>query len=223
MAALSHSPVWFEQHCETLKQDLDLVNVLYGHMVSVDQGFLLGSNCRQPYENQLVLQRKLQVGDEFFGFVRSVEKPSIREEYVFRPAAFDQGVFYLREKIAAAIKQSLIEYRRLSVAEVCCFERWKSHSSENDKPSDCLSVTPNAPRRRYYLYADNPKAYVTARELEYLRLLVKGYKSASIAETLSVSSHTVDAQLRNIRKRLGCRNIIEVVNILYQNRLLVVK
>ena len=222
MAALAYMPRWFEQCCEVLKKELDLQDVMYGQMVSSDKGFVLGAHDVLP-KNQLILQRNLQVGSEFFCFSRSDEQSSVREAYVFRSAVFDQGVFYLREKVALALKQSKLDYHKLSAQEMACFERWLAYPAVSTQLFSGVSSSSNVPCRRYYLYADNPRAYITARELEYLRLIVQGYKTENIAERLSVSAYTVQAQLRNIRKRLNCRSIIEVVNILYQNKLIMPK
>ena len=49
-----------------------------------------------------------------------------------------------------------------------------------------------------------------AREREVLGLVADGLRSAQIAAQLGISSHTVDAHRRNIRRKLGLRNTAEL-------------
>jgi len=52
---------------------------------------------------------------------------------------------------------------------------------------------------------------ITARQLQVLVLVAKGYKSIEIAETLQLSKHTVDNHRKNMLKKSGTSNSMELV------------
>ena len=51
----------------------------------------------------------------------------------------------------------------------------------------------------------------TARELEILSLITRGYSTKSIAETLFLSAETFKVHRKNILKKSGCNNVAELV------------
>ncbi|MBK9222615.1 MAG: response regulator transcription factor [Saprospiraceae bacterium] len=51
---------------------------------------------------------------------------------------------------------------------------------------------------------------LSKRELEIMDLIAQGLESKQIASLLYVSVHTVETHRRNIIKRVGAKNIIEV-------------
>lgn len=51
---------------------------------------------------------------------------------------------------------------------------------------------------------------LSKRELEIMYLIAQGLESKQIASLLYVSVHTVETHRRNIIKRVGAKNIIEV-------------
>jgi len=52
---------------------------------------------------------------------------------------------------------------------------------------------------------------ITARQLQVFVLVAKGYKSIEIAETLQLSKHTVDNHRKNMLKKSGTSNSMELV------------
>ncbi len=60
---------------------------------------------------------------------------------------------------------------------------------------------------------------LTTRELEVLRLLCEGLRTREIAETLFISSHTVDTHKRNIMMKYGVNNISKLVKYSIENRI----
>jgi len=57
----------------------------------------------------------------------------------------------------------------------------------------------------------DPLAQFTARELEILQLLARGYGTQEIADTLGMSPKTVDSHRRNMRDKLGIDNPRDLV------------
>ena len=51
------------------------------------------------------------------------------------------------------------------------------------------------------------------REREILQLLSQGLSSREISQNLFISSHTVDTHRRNMIKKTGVRNTVELVHL----------
>lgn len=60
---------------------------------------------------------------------------------------------------------------------------------------------------------------ITPREVDVLRLLAEGRTSREIAKELFISRHTVDTHRRNLLKKLGCKTVVDLVQIAYANGL----
>lgn len=65
------------------------------------------------------------------------------------------------------------------------------------------------------------KTFISNRELEILKLCLKGLSSKLIAEKLFLSIHTVKNHKRNMMERTSSKNISELINFALKNRLLV--
>ena len=61
---------------------------------------------------------------------------------------------------------------------------------------------------------------LTGRELEILRHVAIGRTSREIAARLFISHHTVDTHRRNLLKKLGCRSVVDLTQVAFQNGLL---
>jgi len=61
--------------------------------------------------------------------------------------------------------------------------------------------------------ADSPVAFLSARELQVLKLIDSGYKNSEIAEKLFVSPYTVKNHVRHIYDKLGVRNRVAATNL----------
>jgi len=62
--------------------------------------------------------------------------------------------------------------------------------------------------------------YLTDRQIEILLLVAKGKRSAEIANQLMLSKHTVDNHRKNMLRKTGQSNSIELVNWAGKNGLL---
>ncbi len=56
------------------------------------------------------------------------------------------------------------------------------------------------------------KVTITKRELEIIKLIMKGYSSLQIADTLHISNRTVDTHRANLMQKLEVKNSIELIN-----------
>ena len=61
---------------------------------------------------------------------------------------------------------------------------------------------------------------ITNREMDILRNLAAGKTSREIGKELFISLHTVDTHRRNLLKKLGCKTVVELARIAFQNALL---
>ena len=61
---------------------------------------------------------------------------------------------------------------------------------------------------------------LTAREIEVLQLLAKGYTNRQIAEQLGISPRTAEGHRANLSSKLGLRSRVELVDYAQQHGLL---
>jgi DNA-binding NarL/FixJ family response regulator len=72
--------------------------------------------------------------------------------------------------------------------------------------------------RAHYIIEETP--HITRREAEILRLLRDGKTTREIAVELSISFHTVESHRKNLMSKFGVNNIISVIKIAAENKLL---
>lgn len=60
---------------------------------------------------------------------------------------------------------------------------------------------------------------LTEREIEIVRLIVKEFSSAEIAEKLFISPRTVETHRKNILRKTGVKNIVGLIKYAYDNKL----
>lgn len=61
---------------------------------------------------------------------------------------------------------------------------------------------------------------ITKREYEILKLLVQGYNNAEMAELLNIKEVTIETIFRNVFKKLGVTNRVQVVLKIFKEDLL---
>jgi PAS domain S-box-containing protein len=61
---------------------------------------------------------------------------------------------------------------------------------------------------------------VTKRELNVLTLLAEGLSHKAVAETLQISVRTVDGHARNIMRKVGLRNITDLIRFALRNEII---
>jgi DNA-binding NarL/FixJ family response regulator len=67
----------------------------------------------------------------------------------------------------------------------------------------------------------HPKPWnLSERELEIIQLLAKGYISKEIADQLHINTTTVESHKENIKQKLQCKSIVEVVVFALKNGLI---
>ena len=57
-----------------------------------------------------------------------------------------------------------------------------------------------------------PLIKFSSREMEIIKLLAEGYNTNSIAEKLFISVYTVKTHRKNILKKGGCKNAVELIS-----------
>lgn len=67
---------------------------------------------------------------------------------------------------------------------------------------------------------DNRLHHFTSREMDVLKLLAEGLASKDIGERLFISTHTVNNHRKNMLRRSGLKNTVELIRLAHQNGLL---
>jgi len=65
----------------------------------------------------------------------------------------------------------------------------------------------------------NEEIILTPREIEVLKLVVKGYSSTEVAEILDVSYHTITSHRKNINAKVGSSSIADLSRIVREKNL----
>ncbi|MDZ7933446.1 MAG: LuxR C-terminal-related transcriptional regulator [Emticicia sp.] len=63
-------------------------------------------------------------------------------------------------------------------------------------------------------------AVLSSREIEVLKLIAQEYSSSQIAEKLFVSVSTIDSHRKNIMIKLGVDNIVGLIKLAVQHKLI---
>lgn len=82
--------------------------------------------------------------------------------------------------------------------------------SKDNNPSTCHYFKPNS---MFFPNVQPSLKGLSAREREILQLLSKGHSSREVSKRLFISSHTVDTHRRNMIKKTGVRNTVELVHL----------
>jgi DNA-binding NarL/FixJ family response regulator len=82
------------------------------------------------------------------------------------------------------------------------------------------SLKSNSEKKKLFNDQFVNKMKLTEREIEILRLLAKGNSSADIAESLHLSTHTVNTHRKNILRKLDMSSTVELVRFVHDNKLL---
>lgn len=62
---------------------------------------------------------------------------------------------------------------------------------------------------------------LTAREIEIINLISEGNDAFEIAKILNISEKTVETHRTNIRKKLGVKNVAQMMTVCFRNKILI--
>ena len=68
--------------------------------------------------------------------------------------------------------------------------------------------------------SQNPGGVMTQRERELARLLADGYSTKEAAELLNISPKTAETHRASVMKKLGAKNVTDIVKYCIRNHLL---
>ena len=159
-----------------------------------------------------VIQAKESAAIEFFYNRVPLEKiPYYKSSYTFRVSG-PKGDWknILHQSIALEVAENGRVHHSLSVHTDITFL--------NPLPDNKISFIGIGGEPSYYALSTDPVSIlqpepifeISARELEVLRLLSEGLSSKQAADMLHISTHTVDTHRRNLLKRTGAKNLLEL-------------
>jgi len=75
--------------------------------------------------------------------------------------------------------------------------------------------------QKYSLEIDNflQNLFITHREKEILKLILKGKSASKIAKVLNISHHTVKTHRKNLMKKINVTNTAELIKYAYENNI----
>ncbi len=65
-----------------------------------------------------------------------------------------------------------------------------------------------------FVNESEPQIYFTRREAQCVACIIKGYTNPQAAEVLDLSKRTIEFYIKNVRRKLNCRNKSELLEII---------
>lgn len=95
-------------------------------------------------------------------------------------------------------------------------------SSDLEKSSFCAKVnqskSPKTNKPTYILGTEHGDIHITKREVECMKLLLKGKTINNIASMLKIAPRTVMDYINNIKTKIGCNNRHQLIDIVRTNK-----
>lgn len=89
------------------------------------------------------------------------------------------------------------------------------------KRTNDIGISVQAPDGTQFFYNKLADESLTKREKEIIDLIIRGKKSIEIAEKLAISKLTVDTHRKNILRKTGARNQVELILSFFENDLII--
>jgi DNA-binding CsgD family transcriptional regulator len=152
--------------------------------------------------------------DEFFGFaIKNKTDINVVNNYIHNMAELERFCQYFVEKaenlIQAASRATPLYYSK------------NQNQPKSLQPSNLKSKFIDATPITYYrTRTGHIKALrFTLRELDCLRLLIRGYTASEIAIILAISIRTVETHLEHIKDKTGVANKGELIRFIFSNQI----
>ena len=220
---------------EWLEKYFDMNHYLY-EFVNFDvwpqdnfSGTSLWSGCRENHQmckiwnhfkehkdftHNLVIYQKRDNICELFDFFTKETNYHLVALYLTNIDVFKHFTYLFKEKAKDIIK--LADARRFKVPR----SAEKYHKPDwitGLLPSDRQLVLDKMHIKRYYLSGRYDGVFISEKELDCLRQLVKGKTQEEIGKELNISRRTVEYRLNNLKSKLHCQNQAELVQRTYQD------
>lgn len=152
---------------------------------------------------------------DFYHFGASAKKRLNSEIYITRLSDLQAFTFYFQEKARKIILTS----------DTIIFPDWEAiNKTKPDKKQQIRKEQTNFAEqlnvKRYYLGEAFNHVYLTAREMEFIRWMAQGKTAWEIAKIMGISARTVEAHSENIKRKLNCVKLQQVIWKLRQTNLL---
>lgn len=90
-------------------------------------------------------------------------------------------------------------------------------TTDNEQELDSATIKTLEPLKRYYISDDT---YLTRREVESIQAAAEGYSSRDIAHRLHISTRTVEKHIFNVKEKLQCQKMIEIIQLLIKQHII---
>lgn len=152
------------------------------------------STLKDEEKKQVAIQYNYRFRRRGGQFINLLENVSILElDQEGRPAIALGNVIMLQHREVLPVRLSIKQFRKRDVAEIVFNKVYSPLRAEHK---------------------------LTAREMEILRHVAIGQTSKEIAAQLFISPHTVDTHRRTLLKKLGCRSVVELTQVAFNNGLI---
>jgi DNA-binding NarL/FixJ family response regulator len=154
------------------------------------------------------------VGLDAVSTARRIKQLSPKTEIVFLTSSpSEQQMREAFESSGRAYLTTSCSFEELSsaVRKASCGDYYLSGNSNSELIEDHIVS---------FINSQKPGGLMTQREREIARLLADGYSSKEVADILNISPKTADAHRASIMKKLGAKNVTDIVKYCIRNHLI---
>lgn len=159
--------------------------------------------------HNLLIYQKRDDMVELFDFNTKDQNEHITSNFLANIDVFKHFTYYFKEKAKDIIKEADATRFKVPVS-----------SEHFDKPDWFFGLQPQQKKialeqmhiKRYNLMGQYDGIYMTSKELECLKELVKGKTQEEIGQYLNISRRTVEYRLNNLKSKLNCKNQNELIS-----------
>lgn len=169
------------------------------------------SAIREVMECRFKLFHGLTISDAYEDWVDiytfSTEKKytEVNILYENNPEVFRRFIQYFKEKSQKLLLSAQSKKIFSSTAETIITKQVNDYSLETIMPI-----------KRYYV----KDTYLTQKELDCIHLSYLGKTIDEIVQILKISRNTIKMHIKNVKRKLGCRKIVDVVRVLIYHKII---
>jgi len=134
--------------------------------------------------------------------------------YINNVSTLIEFIHYFKDKTANIIAEASLPKNRIDYCNNMKLLNEKKdlfissqHDSDHVKP------------KRYFVDIGNKEIPITAREMDCIKYIFRGYPSSQVGRLLGISERTVEKHIENVKERLGCHSKSDLIDVLLESGL----
>jgi DNA-binding CsgD family transcriptional regulator len=154
---------------------------------------------------------------EVFDFATEKNNAKINDIYLNNLPLFERFFFYFRDRGNPLIQEAYNQ----RIKPLDLMKKWNPDVQNSNQKTDSVEkFLKQTQTKRYYINISNVDVYLTRKEVECIYWAVLGKSAEEIGMISGSSKRTTEIHLNNIKKKLMCSKISQVIKIVVDSGLL---